>query len=319
MQEIFVEELEQDDKSQLQLRLIAGATGLKKKIRSPYTQQLGLGLTGEFKYIEPYQITILGDAEISYLLKLDNEKIEVIINKISKINIPCFIISSILEIPNILLKSSEKNEIPLFLTTLEMPVLRKRIDRFLEKKFKEKVSLHGVLLDVLGVGVLLIGKSGVGKSETALELVVRGHRMVADDMVYIEKTRDNKLLGKSFDIIKNLLEIRGLGILDLKRLFGVSAIRKMKKIELVIELLAQDNQDKTEIDNKESQFFSILGVSLPFIRIPFFLGRNISTIIEVAVRDYLLKTLGYHSNEEFEKRLMNRIIKQGEKNFKSKQ
>jgi len=106
MQEIFVEELEQDDKSQLQLRLIAGATGLKKKIRSPYTQQLGLGLTGEFKYIEPYQITILGDAEISYLLKLDNEKIEVIINKISKINIPCFIISSILEIPNILLKSS---------------------------------------------------------------------------------------------------------------------------------------------------------------------------------------------------------------------
>jgi len=174
-------------------------------------------------------------------------------------------------------------------------------------------------LDVLGVGVLLIGKSGVGKSETALELVLRGHRMVADDMVYIEKTRDNKLLGKSFDIIKNLLEIRGLGILDLKRLFGVSAIRKMKKIELVIELLAQDNQDKTEIDNKESQFFSILGVSLPFIRIPFFLGRNISTIIEVAVRDYLLKTLGYHSNEEFEKRLMNRIIKQGEKNFKSKQ
>ena len=174
-------------------------------------------------------------------------------------------------------------------------------------------------MDVLGVGVLLIGKSGVGKSETALELVLRGHRMVADDMVYIEKTRDNKLLGKSFDIIKNLLEIRGLGILDLKRLFGVSAIRKMKKIELVIELLAQDNQDKTEIDNKESQFFSILGVSLPFIRIPFFLGRNISTIIEVAVRDYLLKTLGYHSNEEFEKRLMNRIIKQGEKNFKSKQ
>jgi HPr kinase/phosphorylase len=162
-------------------------------------------------------------------------------------------------------------------------------------------------MDVFGVGLLILGKSGIGKSECALDLILRGHRLVADDMVHIQKRSPSSVIGSGFEVIQHHMEIRGLGIINIRSLFGVEAIREKKKIELVLELMEWDTHREYDRLGFEEEKYSILGVELPMLRIPVTPARNLTTIIEVAVRNHLLKVMGYDSALEFEKKLLRRM------------
>jgi HPr kinase/phosphorylase len=175
-----------------------------------------------------------------------------------------------------------------------------------------RISLHGVLIDILGVGVLILGKSGIGKTECALDLVMRGHRLVVDDLIQIEKKQDDALYGFSHDLGRHHMEVRGLGIIDIEKLFGVSAIRHKKQIELVVELVDPEEcmDDRMGLEEKT---YTILEVEIPRKRIPIRPGRNLTAIVEVAARDYLLKKRGYHAAKEFEKELLENLKKRRQK------
>ena len=186
-----------------------------------------------------------------------------------------------------------------------------RVTQFLEEKLASTSSIHGVLIDVFGVGVLILGKSGIGKSECALDLILRGHRLVADDMVYIQKRAPNTLIGSGFEVIQHHMEIRGLGIINIRSLFGVEAIRERKKIELVLELMEWDTSREYDRLGFEEEKYTILGVDLPMLKIPVTPARNLTTIIEVAARNHLLKVMGYDSALEFEKKLLRKMEERG--------
>jgi HPr kinase/phosphorylase len=189
------------------------------------------------------------------------------------------------------------------------------VTRFLQAKLSPSTSIHGVLLDILGVGVLLLGKSGIGKSEAALDLVVRGHRLVADDIVNIRRIGPDLVYGSGSGIIRHHMEIRGLGIINIQDLFGIAAIREVKKIELVIELSDWDQDAEYDRLGIDDEVYAILGEELPHLRVPVRPGRNVATIIEVAARNQLLKLMGHHSAREFQERLNQAIAEARPRRF----
>lgn len=305
--EILVQDILKDNEYRLGLVLIAGEKGLRKRISHSQVQKMGLALTGFTKFVAPERIQILGQTEMSYLQTISEDLKEKVINQITDLNLSCVVVTRNLNIPQLLIQKAEQRGIPLFRTPLNTANFIERITRFLEEKLALSHSLHGVLMDVFGVGVLIIGKSGIGKSECALDLILRGHRLVADDMVYIRKRSPSELIGSGFEVIQHHMEIRGLGIINIRNLFGVEAIRERKKIELVLELVEWNTNEEYDRLGFEEERYSILGVELPMLRIPVTPARNLSTIIEVAARNYLLKLMGYNSALEFEKRLLHKI------------
>lgn len=310
-----MQELEQDREFQLGLTLMAGRKGLKKRIAHPQVQKMGLAMTGFTRFINPERLQILGNTEVVYLQTLSHDLQEKIIRQICSLNLSCLVVTRNLEIPEILLREADEKEIPVFRTSLHSTDFIERVTKFLEEKLASTQSLHGVLMDVFGVGVLLLGKSGIGKSECALDLILRGHRLVADDMVSIQKRSPTTLIGSGFEVIKHHMEVRGLGIINIRSLFGVEAIREQKKVELVLELVEWDTQQEYDRLGFEEEKYGILGVELPMLRIPVTPARNLTTIIEVAARNYLLKRMGYDSALEFEKKLLRRIEEKGERRF----
>lgn len=314
MESILVQELEQDKEFQLGLTLMAGRKGLKRRITHPQVQKMGLAMTGFTRFVNPERLQVLGNTEAVYFQTLSPELQEKIIRQICSLNLSCLVITRNLEIPEILLREAEEKEIPVFRTSLNSTDFIERVTKFLEEKLASTQSLHGVLMDVFGVGVLLLGKSGIGKSECALDLILRGHRLVADDMVFIQKRSPTTLIGSGFEVIKHHMEVRGLGIINIQSLFGVEAIREQKRVELVLELVEWDTQQDYDRLGFEEEKYGILGVELPMLRIPVTPARNLTTIIEVAARNYLLKRMGYDSALEFEKKLLRRMEK-GEHRF----
>ena len=309
---LLVQELEQDREHHLGLNLMAGRKGLKKRITYSQVQKMGLALTGFVQFIDPERIQIIGNTEMTYFQTLSPEQQEEVIQQIYSLDLSCLIITRSLEIPELLLREADEKEIPLFRTNLITTDFIERVSQYLEKKLASTTTIHGVLMDVFGVGVLILGKSGIGKSECALDLILRGHRLVADDMVSIQKRSPSSLIGSGFDVIKHHMEIRGLGIINIRSLFGVEAIREQKKIELVLELMEWDTNQEYDRLGFEEEKYPILGVELPMLRIPVTPARNLTTIIEVAARNHLLKVMGYDSALEFEKKLLRKMEDGGE-------
>jgi HPr kinase/phosphorylase len=223
------------------------------------------------------------------------------------LDISCFIITKGQNPPDLLISEAENQGIPLLRTHHQSSTFISLITQFLEERLLPSTTVHGVLVDVLGVGVLLFGKSGIGKSECALDLVIRGHRLVADDVVRVRMKLPAVLFGEGMDLLHYHMEIRGLGIINIKHLFGVAAIRERKKIDMAIELV--DWQEEREYDRLglEDQKFQLLGLEIPMLKIPVRPGRNMTTIVEVAARNQLLKEMGYHSAQEFQDRLEQRM------------
>jgi HPr kinase/phosphorylase len=311
MSGLLVQELDQDREHDLGLTLMAGRKGLKKGITHSQVQKMGLAMTGFIKFINPDRLQIIGNTEMDYLRTLSAEQQEKVIHQICNLDLSCLVITRNLEVPELLLQEADKRGIPLFRTALRSFDFIEQVTQYLEEKLASTTSIHGVLMDVFGVGVLILGKSGIGKSECALDLILRGHRLVADDMVSIQKRSPSSLIGSGFDVIKHHMEIRGLGIINIRSLFGVEAIREQKKIELVLELMEWDTNREYDRLGFEEEKYPILGVELPMLRIPVTPARNLTTIIEVAARNHLLKVMGYDSALEFEKKLLQKMEEGG--------
>ncbi len=304
---IEVKELFENPERKFDLQLLAGRGGLTRKIKDPHIQKLGLVLAGEFHYLDPHRIQIFGNKEITYLQGLDNERQTEILTKMGEKNPCCYIISRGMPTPETLLKVCNRMDIPLFLSPLKTSQLIDYLNEFLKERMAPTTTVHGVLLDVFGVGVLILGKSGIGKSECALDLIIRGHRLISDDIVKITQMEPTTLYGTSFNLIQNLMEIRGLGIINIRQLFGVEAIRKKKKLDLVVELVDWLSIEKPERLGLDQKTLKILNVDMPFIRIPVTPGRNLSSIIEVAARNHILRVSGIHTPLELEKRLLKKM------------
>jgi HPr kinase/phosphorylase len=311
MSHLLVQELEQHGDLRLGLALMAGRKGLKQKITHSQIQKMGLALTGFTKFINPERLQIIGNTEMAYFKTLPPDRQEEVIHRICSLGLACLVITRDLEIPELLLREAEERGIPLFRTSLRSVDFIELVTEFLEEKLAATTSIHGVLMDVFGVGVLILGKSGIGKSECALDLILRGHRLVADDMVHVQKRSPTSVFGSGFEVIQHHMEIRGLGIINIRSLFGVEAIRERKKIELVLEMMEWDTRREYDRLGSEEEKYTILGIELPMLRIPVTPARNMTTIIEVAARNHLLKGMGYNSALEFEKKLLRKIEEKG--------
>ncbi len=311
MNHLIVQELEQSEEHHLELTLMAGRNGLKKKITHSQVQKMGLALTGFTQFVNPERLQIIGNTEMAYFKTLTPEMQEKVVRQICSLPLSCLVITRGLEVPELLLRESDEKGISVFRTNLRSFDFIEKVTKFLEEKLASTSSLHGVLMDIFGVGVLILGKSGIGKSECALDLILRGHQLVADDMVHIQKRPPSSVFGSGFEVIQHHMEIRGLGIINIRSLFGVEAIRERKKIELIVELMEWDAHREYDRLGFEEEKFSILGIELPMLRIPVTPARNLTTIIEVAVRNHLLKVMGYDSALEFEKKLLRKMEERG--------
>jgi HPr kinase/phosphorylase len=255
-------------------------------------------------YLHPHRIQILGNTEISYLRSLPEAEEERIIKELCKNDVVCFIVTRNLKVPAHFLAEAEEKRIPFLRSKLITSVFIERITKLLEEKLAPSTTVHGVLMDVIGVGVLIVGRPGIGKSESALELITRGHRLIVDDVTYIKKMGAIDLYGESPEMIKNLLEIRGIGIVDIGRLFGVSSVREKKRIDLVVELLDWNEKEEYDRLGFREDKYRLLSIDLPLVRIPISPGRNASTIIELACRNYILKKQGINTAVELEEKIL---------------
>ena len=305
---VTVHQFLKDQQKIQSIECLTGQKGLDRKVAIPQIQKPGLALTGDTSALNPGRIQIFGNAEIQYLRKLNAKQRSQIIQKICQAKIPCILVTNQSRIPKTLKALCVKYKIPLFVTPLSTAISIIRTQRFLEQNLTESMSLHAVFVDIYGIGVLLLGKSGIGKSECALELVTRGHRLVADDIVNVRKQRPETVFGVGSDVIKYHMEIRGLGIINIKDLFGVASVQDSKNIELVIELVEWDPEQEYERVGIDEPTYELLGVQIPYLQIPVRPGRSLSTIIEVAARNQLLKFKGLYSARQFQDRLLQDLL-----------
>ncbi len=310
MDSIKVARLLEEEDFDLRLTLLAGRSGLDRRISHNRVQKHGLALAGFFRHIHPERIQVFGNTELEFFGTLSPQRQVEVADGFFAQPLACVIVTKGLQVPASMLEAAERNGCPLMVSSHLSSTFIVRIQDFLEEALTASTSLHGVLLDVFGIGILLLGKSGIGKSECALDLVMKGHRLVADDIVDIKRKKRDSVYGSGSEIIKHHMEIRGLGIINIKDLFGIAAVRDRKKIELVVELVEWDPHTEYDRLGIEERTFTILDVAVPMLVVPVRPGRNMTTIIEVAARNQLLKVQGHHSAREFQERL-NREIASG--------
>jgi HPr kinase/phosphorylase len=308
MEYLLVKDLLADQAVPLPIELLAGSAGLGNPIRSPRIQKYGLALAGYTEYLHPDRVQILGKTELSYLASLPDDRQDEVLRHYCSFPICCFLVTQDLQVPPRLVGLVEECNIPLLRSPWPSSVCITRLEDYLEERLAPEVSLHGVLVDVYGVGCLIVGKSGIGKSEMALHLVARGHRLVADDVVDI-RLKGMTLVGSGAELLRHHMEIRGLGIINIRDLFGIGAIRSTKRIDLVICLEEWDPTDPCDRLGLDEESYDILSLPVPSVRIPVRPGRNITTIIEVAARNKLLKAMGYYPGQEFDQKLSEHLAK----------
>jgi HPr kinase/phosphorylase len=296
----------------LRLRLLAGEGGMIREIGGTRAQEAGLAVTGEVFPSPAGRVQILGETEIAYFRRQDPGRQAEAADRFFSGPFPCAVVSASQEVPGLFVEAAERRAVPLFSSALPAAELADEILRQLSRLLTDTTTVHGVLLDVVGVGVLLQGKSGVGKSECALDLILRGHRFVADDAIHIDKLGPATLVGRGDDLTRHHMEIRGLGIINIQELFGLTATTQRKKVELVIQLEGWDAAKEYDRLGLEDHATEILGVRLTTILIPVSPGRNLATIVEVAVRNHLLKQVGVHSARELVTRQERRVLERRE-------
>ncbi len=300
-----------DVKEMFELSLVSGQEGIGRHISVSDISRPGLEMAGYFTHYPANRVQLLGKTELSFFdMLLPHERMERM-KKLCSPETPAIIISHGMNVPEELKKAANEENVPVLTTKMTTTRFSSLLTNFLESKLAPTTAVHGVLVDVYGVGVLITGKSGVGKSETALELVKRGHRLVADDCVEIRQEAENTLVGSAPKLIEHLLEIRGVGIIDIMTLFGASAIRSFKRISLVIDLEIWDANKTYDRLGLDEEKMKIIDTDLTKFTIPVRPGRNLAVIIEVASMNHRLKRMGVNAAEEFSNRL-NDVISQNE-------
>ncbi|RNF39360.1 HPr(Ser) kinase/phosphatase [Planococcus salinus] len=285
------------------LKLISGQEGIGRHIPTSDISRPGLEMAGYFTHYPANRVQLLGKTELSFFAMLKAGERRDRMMKLCTDDTPAIIVSHDVEVPVELIEASSENHVPVLSTKMTTTRFSSLLTNYLESKLAPTTAVHGVLVDIYGVGVLITGKSGVGKSETALELVKKGHRLVADDCVEIHQEGENTLVGHPPKLIEHLLEIRGVGIIDIMTLFGASAVRTFKRISLVIDLELWDADKTYDRLGLEEEKMRIIDTDLTKLTIPVRPGRNLSVIIEVAAMNYRLKRMGVNAAEEFSKRL----------------
>ena len=295
--------LASDPQLSIQLRRVAGEPGLGRPIRHPRVQKPGLALAGHFYGVVPTRVQVLGETELSYLDSINGEARSVACRGFFTLGLSCVVVTSNREPPKALIQAAEASTTPLFVSDHRSSHTINALHAVLDDRLAPQTSLHGVLVDVFGVGVLLLGKSGIGKSECALELVLRGHRLVADDVVLCDWRPPGLVFGMPADLLRHHIEVRGLGVLNVKALFGVASVRERKQIDIVVRLAEWEDNMEYDRLGVEEKFNVILGTAIRELTVPVRPGRDMGTILEIAARNELLRKAGTNSSIEFMGRL----------------
>jgi HPr kinase/phosphorylase len=299
---VRVADLLGDELADLQLTVLAGETHLDNEITNPRVQKPGLAFAGYYPYIKPGRVQIVGESETEYLSTLDPEARRERFERITELPVPVFVLTKGLEPLPGFLAACQRREVPVLSSPALSSAVIKRLSYFLEDHLVPSTRVHGVLLDIYGLGVLLIGPSGVGKSESALDLIARGHSLVADDRVTVRRYPPGDLVGCEGPL-RHHMELRGLGIINVQDLFGLAAVRERKPIDLVIELepwVGGKVYDRLGLDES---LYHILDTPCPYIKMPVAVGRNVAMLVEIAARNHVLKLQGHHSAREFARKL----------------
>lgn len=289
------------------LTLIAGEDGLHREILTSDISRPGIEMTGFFDYYPKERLQLIGKTEMAYFLSLNDEQRRDRAEGLCTDITPGIVVTRGMDVPEVLIEAANESGVPILQSPRKTTRVISRLTNYLEVKYAPFTAIHGVLVDVYGVGVLITGQSGVGKSETALELVKRGHRLVADDSVEIRQEDYDSLIGNSPPLIEHLLEIRGLGIINVMTLFGAGSVRNYKKISMIMNLEIWDQKKQYDRLGLEEETMKIMDVHVPKATIPVRPGRNLAVIIEVAAMNFRLKRMGVNAAEEFSDRLTQMI------------
>lgn len=297
----------EDNKDRLKLEIINKSSRLNQIIREKEIHRPGLALSGFVGVFSHTRMQILGNSEISFLKTLSPEIRMNSIQRFLEFEIPCIIITNSNTAPQELIEIADVIQLPVFRTPFTTTKLTQLLSEYLEEKFAPKITMHGSLVAVYGVGMLFTGRSGIGKSELALDLVERGHQLVADDVVNIVQHGSNVLIGSGSEMLQYHMEVRGLGIIDVRNIFGIRAIRKQKEIQVVVALEEWDNEEDYERIGIDEETTKILEVFIPMIKLPIIPGKNITVIAEVIALNTLMKQNGQFTARDFNKRLLRKL------------
>jgi HPr kinase/phosphorylase len=300
---ISVQSFEEHFKSHDPLELVAGEGGLERYIREKSINRPALALTGYYKYFAFKRVQLFGAGEMGYLREQSSEAQKQVLKRIIAKGIPCIVISRGLAPTKPMLEIAEEHEVPLFRTRLNSKDFSAKATILLEGEFAPRTAIHGTLVDIKGVGTLMCGKSGVGKSECALALVERGHSLVADDMTHVRRMGENELIGTSAELSRGYMECRGLGIINIGELFGIRCVRLQKRIDLVITFVEWQPGMVENRTGLESQTFSLLGIDVPHMEIAVRPGRDMARLVEAAALIEACKHMGYDGAMAFNERL----------------
>lgn len=295
---------------ELSLRLAGGRAGLAHDISIAVPKRPGLALAGHPESLQAGTVQVLGKSEVVYLAQLSPEPRRLLLDRLGGAPIACLLLAQGTAPHPDLLDSCERHGLPLLVTARSTERAIEVLGRHLEEMLAPSVTLHGTLIDIYGVGVLILGESGVGKSESALELILRGHRLVSDDTVTIKRV-GSLLNGTGPEVSRYHMELRGLGIINIKDLYGVAAVRERKDLDLVVKLDPWQEDKEYDRLGLDETMYPVLGVELPFIEMPVGPGRNLSILLEVAARHHLLKRRGYHAARELAGRIHDALGRKG--------
>jgi HPr kinase/phosphorylase len=287
----------------IDLELLAGAGGVDRQITNPHPQKTGLALTGFDQYLRDGRVLVFGESEVRFLESLAEPDRVGVLQRVFSHALPCLVITDDILPPPEVATEADRAQVPLMRTRAATPLAMARLSAVLDGYLAARGVVHGVLMDILGLGVLIVGESGIGKSECALDLVVRGHRLVADDAVELRCRAESFLIGNCPELTRHHMEIRGLGLINVQDLFGVASTRRSKRVELVVQLERWDPSREYDRLGLDEAHYETLGVRVPMIRMPVAPGRNLAILVEVAARNQLLRVGGHDAARRLVERL----------------
>ena len=303
-------------KDKFKINLISDESGFDKVITTKDLHRPGLALSGYLESFSNQRVQVFGNTELKFLDQLSTKKQKEALIKFFNFDVPCLILTNNNKPSKLLLEFANKNKTAVFCSPFATTKTSYLINDFLDDQFATRISIHGSFVDVYGTGILFVGKSGIGKSEVALDLIERGHRLVADDVIIFTKKGENILMGSGTNLVKHFMEIRGLGLINVEKMFGIRAIRHQKRLEIIVELEFWDKNQNYTRTGLDEESITISGVDIPYLRLPIIPGKNITVISEVISLNYLLKHYGYNSAKLLEKRLHNQIKDKSHKDLR---
>lgn len=299
---LTVEELFGQAGDKLRLTWLAGHAGGSRRLTSETVQKPTLALIGHLNFVHPNRVQVLGCAEMDYLRKLDAAAMQKAVDNLFSTELAAVVVANGEDVPPAVVEAAERTATPLFTSPEQSPYLMQVLTHIITQSLAPSAILHGVFLEVLGLGVLISGDASVGKSELALELITRGHRLVADDALEVYAVAPDTLEGRCPNLLQDYMEVRGLGVLNIRRLFGETAVKHKKNVKLIIHLTPAEKWETVDRLDMRAETRDILGVLIPEVRIPVAVGRNLAVLVEVAVRNHILRLRGFNSSEEFVER-----------------